>query len=169
MPDDPLSNTPLPPASDLQGDAGHDDALEVARGARLLRLRAARLTYAQMAEQEGYANAGNARRALGRALARHEAENVVELRAIENEALDQDERVIRQIILNVEAPDATRLRAIDTRTRLSARRSRLNGMDAPLQVEVSAGVQQQLAAALDSVREVIYGQVTDVTDEPMEA
>lgn len=167
------------PASENHGNPGHDTAEEVARGARLLRLRAARMTYDQIAQEEGYADKAAARNALMRALARHEAENARELRDLENMALDDDERVLRSIILNTSLSPSTRIKAIDSRVRLSARRSRLNGLDAPVAVQISAGVQAGLDDALSEletvvgeviqmpVREVTTGEDTD--DEAREA
>ena len=160
----------LPPASELQGNPGHDTALELARGARILRLRMARMTYEQIAEAEGYSDKATARNALIRALQRHEAENVTELRALENLALDDDERTLRTIITDRNVDASLRIRAIDSRTRLSARRSRLNGLDAPIQVALSAGAQADLADALAEAEAVLVrGEVLDSTDEREEA
>lgn len=156
----------LPPAGDLQGDHGHDTATVYARGARLLRLRTMRLTYAQIAESEGYADPASARNALIRALDRHEVENAGELRQIENMALDSDERVLRGVISDPAQPLTARLRAIDTRTRLSARRSRLNGLDAPVQVAISAGVQADLHDALAELDSVVAPLLAAVPDLP---
>lgn len=155
------------PASETQGDPGHDVATEYAKGARLVRLRAARLTYQQIAEEEGYADAAGARNALVRALKRHEAENVTELRALENLSLDDDERALRTIILTGKPAD--KIAAVNARVRLSARRARLNGLDAPLQIALSAGVAADLADALAEAEavftEVVPGMVTSVRDE----
>lgn len=165
----------LPPASTAHGDPDRADT--VARGARLLQLRSAGMTYEQIAREEGYSDKSSARQALLRALDRHEAENVVELRTLENMRLDSDERVLRAIISDTTAPAATRLRAIDTRTRLSARRARMNGLDAPVAVTISAGVEAALEDALRDLDEVLReqlgdavvpGEVSDVTDERME-
>lgn len=159
----------LPPASEAQGNAGHDAALELARGARLLRLRAARMTYEQIASEMGYADKAAARNALIRALTRHEAENVTELRTLENLALDDDERTLRGIIADRDAPSTLRIKAIDSRTRLSARRSRLNGLDAPIQVALSAGVAADLDDALAEAEAVLVrGEVLASSDERLE-
>lgn len=161
------------PASEDQGNSGHDTAAEMGKAIRALTLRIGRASYAQIAEQLGYADPASARHLVMRALSRRESEQVEELRALENAALDADETELRLIIGDRSKPEGVRLRAIDTRTRLSARRARLNGMDAPVQVEVSPGVQQQLQAGLTSLREAVYGlvvegEVTDVSDERLE-
>lgn len=158
----------VPPPSERRGDHGHDQALDRANGAKLLRLRAARMTYEQMATELGYADGSGARQALMRALDRHEAENARQLRDLENMALDSDERVLRTIIGDTTAGHAARIRAIDARTRLSARRARLNGIDAPVQVQLSAGVAADLADALRELDETygyVPGEVLASTDE----
>lgn len=132
------------PASERRGDPGHDQAHDRAAGAELMRLRMMGMSYAQIAVQAGYADGSGARNALLRALDRHEAENATQLRTVENLRLDADERVLRSIIgdTNQKIPD--RLKAIDSRTRLSARRSRLNGLDAPVQVQLDIDAAREL-------------------------
>jgi hypothetical protein len=41
----------------------------------------------------------------------------------------------------------------------------MNGLDAPVQVQISSGVRQELDSALQRAREVILGEVTAVHDE----
>lgn len=168
----------LPPARQAQGDPGHDQAGEYLRGIKLIRLRRARLTYAQIAAEMGYYDASAARQALLRALDRHEADDARTLRILENHALDADESTLRGIIGNTQASAAERIRAVDARTRLSARRSRLNGLDAPIQVAISAGVEADLADALTDLAAILAETGVDVvpgtvlssaTDTPLEA
>lgn len=142
----------LPPAGDRQGNPGHDTALERATGIRLLTLRTQGLTYEQIAQEMGYADGSGARHALRRALDRHEAEAAADLRHIENMRLDADERALRGIIGNAQAPAKDRIAAVNSRTRVSARRARLNGLDAPIAVTLSAGVSADLADALAEAR-----------------
>lgn len=153
---------------------GHDQAQDRAVGIRLLTHRANRMTYAQIAEVEGYADASGARMALLRALARHEAESAHELRTIENMALDTDERALRTIISNPALPGKDRVAAVNARTRLSARRARLNGLDAPVQIAVGAGSLAELDDALTLLEEIVKGQVVGShelgpDDEPLTA
>ncbi len=154
----------------------------MSRAIRALTLRVGGATYEQIAERMGYGDGSGARQIILRALSRREAEAVEELRLIENARLDADEQILRLIISGQQVdrdetgqptgprPTITeRMRAVDTRTRLSARRARMNGLDAPLAVQVSAGVQADLADALqelDSVVRTVMGEVTDVHDEP---
>lgn len=118
-------------------------------------------TWQQIAEECGYADRGAAHHAVMGWLRANVGDQVNELRILENERLDADETVLRSIIEDPNLDVKSRLRAIDTRTRLSGRRSRLNGMDAPAQVAISAGVQQQLQGALQSLREAVYGHVVE--------
>lgn len=155
-----------PPAHARRGGPGQDQAIDRANAVRLLTLRAAGLTYDQIAREVGYADGSGARNALLRALDRHEAENAAHLRTLENMRLDSDERVLRGIIGNSDLSAAERVRAIDARTRLSARRSRMNGLDAPVKVEVDAGTQAQLDDALAHLERVVLGEVVDVAEDP---
>lgn len=157
----------LPPAhEDHGGYTGHELARAAARRTMAVRLRLSGATYQQIADQCGYSNKSNARQVVLRALTRLEVESVGELRALENARLDADEMVLRSIIAKGSNKPADRIRAIDSRLRLSARRARLNGLDAPLQVALSAGVTASLEDALAEAEALIRGEVIDVHDEP---
>lgn len=157
-------------ATGTQGD--NDLSRAAARRIRAVRLRIDGATYDQIARICGYSDKKAAWDAVHRALARTEVENVTELRQIENMRLDSDERVLRAIIADSGAKPETRIRAIDSRLRLSARRGRLNGTDAPVQVALSAGVASDLADAIREAEEVLTGfvpgeVVSSVDDEPL--
>lgn len=159
----------LPPASEFVGDPGHELAAAAARRAQAVRLRLSGATYEQIAQTVGYSDKSTARQVVLRSLTRLEAESVVELRALENARLDADELVLRSIIQDPTARVPDRLRAIETRTRLSARRARMNGLDAPLQVELSAGVRADLEDAISEAEAAlssVVGEVLNVSDEP---
>lgn len=155
----------LPAASERQGDPGHDQATDRVVGIRLLTMRAAGMTYQQMADELGYASSSGARQALLRALDRHEVESAKHLRALEHEAYLSDQRVLRAIISDTSAGTSNRIKAIDARTRSSARFARLMGLDAPVQVALSVGLQAELDDALAEVRQVVMGEATDVHDD----
>lgn len=159
----------LPPASTDHGSGAHDLGRAAARRVQAVRLRMSGATYDQIAEACGYSDKGSARHAVMRALTRLEAESVGELRALENARLDADEVVLRSLIADRSQTANTRIRAIDSRLRLSARRARLNGLDAPLQVALSAGVTAELEDALAEAAALIEGEVLDVLDEPLTA
>lgn len=166
--DEDLTQVPLPPATDRRGVPGHDQALERATGAKLLADRSFGFTYEQMAQRHGYADGSGARQALLRALDRHEADKANHLRHIENERYELDQATLRAIIADPEATPAMRIRAIDARTRAAARHARLNGLDAPVQVQLSAGIQAELHDALTELGEqlgVVPGEVLNYADE----
>ena len=157
----------LPPASGDHGNGAQDLARATARRIAAVRMRMGRATYEQIAEACGYTDRGTARKVVVRALQKIEAESVQELRILENTALDADEMVLRTIISTPTAPAGDRIRAIDSRLRLSARRSRLNGLDAPIQVALSAGVAADLQDALAEA-ESVFGEVLYTEDERLE-
>jgi hypothetical protein len=159
----------LPPATEDQGNAGHDLAKAAARRAQAVRLRLSGATYEQIAQVAGYSHKAAARNAVMRALTKVEAESVSELRVLENARLDADEMVLRAILQDASAPARTRIAAVDARLRLSARRSRLNGLDAPVQVALSAGVAADLQDALAEAEAVfVEGTVLSSEDERLE-
>lgn len=157
----------MPPASEFQGSS--DLARATARRARAVRLRLSGASYDEIARLAGYSDRKAAWNAVTRALQQVEAESVGQLRQIENMALNRDDTVLRQIIDSTNTPAAVRVRAIDSRLRLSARRSRLNGLDAPIQVALSAGVAADLADALAEAEEVMQafvpGEVLESRDD----
>lgn len=150
--DDPT--VPLP-ANTMQGRSNVDERMK--REATALRLRRLGMTYDQVAEQMGFADKSGARQLVVRALERQVSENVVELRALENERLDTSTQALMGIIAGRDVDPASRIRAVDAYTRVSARRARLNGLDAPLQMEVSTGASAELVDALALLESVTLG------------
>lgn len=159
--DDPLTNG-LPPASETVGVPGHDTATSMARGARIVRLRAMGATYAQIAQAEGYTDPGTARHALVRTLRAHQADAVADLRAVEDERLDIGLAAIVPLLSHTDPH--VRLKAHAELVRNSKRRSDMWGLDAPKQVLLSAGVQADLDRVLGELENVVLGEV--VPDEP---
>ena len=170
------------PASAMQGNPGHDEAGHLDRVRRIARYRRLGLTYDQIAQQMGYSSKSAPRQLLLRWLQSEPAENVNELRLLENERLDLGlQAVLPLVTMPIEGtpglPENARtidprvkLRAVDSLVRLSARRSRLNGLDAPLQVAISTGATAELddaLALLESAvqRMVIPGEVVESHDD----
>lgn len=162
----------LPPASELRGDPGHDQAMDRMRGVALMKDKALGFTYTEMAQRHGYNDHSAVRQALLRALDRHEADSAATLRAVENERYELDQRALRLLIADTTLSADKRIRAIDARTRSAARHARLNGMDAPVQVQLSAGIQAELSDALEELAEVMElrpgtdGVYSTDTDDP---
>lgn len=150
--------TDFPSASSMQGRPGNDSAAAAATRIRAVSLRLAGLSYDQIAEQAGYSDRSTARHAVMRALDRAEEANVGELRTVENHRLDRAQAAIWPAVLRGDT------KAVDTFLRLSARRSRLNGLDAPQVLEVSSPARVALEDALGQLREVVLGQVIEEGD-----
>lgn len=139
------------PASADRGNAGTDPARATARRTQAVTLRLAGLTYEQIAERAGYGDRHAARNTVMRALREVEAENVQELRQVENARL---ERATAAIWPKVLAGD---VRALEAWLKVSERLSKLNGLDAPTQVAISTGVQAELSDALGLLQEAVLG------------
>lgn len=148
----------LGPASDDQGVPGHDLARASARRAQAVALRLAGMTYEEIAVQAGYSDKSAARHAVLRALDRVEAESVQEYRELENARLDRAQAAIWTQVV------AGDIKAVLAFLRLSARRARMNGLDAPQAVTVSTPDRVQLEAMIADFRtgvETVLGEVTD--------
>lgn len=151
VPDD----LPIPPASERVGTPGQDLALDMAVMTRLIRLRVAGMTYDQLAVEGGYADASGARSAILRALRRHEAEAVNDLRTLEDARIDSVVRTATEIQGDRGMSPIVRLRAADTLLRAGKQRRDLHGLDAPKQIIISAGVASDLERALDDLEDAV--------------
>lgn len=174
-----ILNADMPPASAMVGVPGHDQSMDAARKIRMLQARIAGATYEQIAEAEGYADRTGARNTIIRAMREHASESVQELRELENSRLDRAQAAIWPFIVAPHNPEApgyvppeVRMQAVTTFVRLSKRRADMNGLDAPKQVQVSAGVMSELEQAFGQLRLIVTGEaedVTEVAEDPPEA
>lgn len=155
----------LPPASEAHG--APDKVAATLRAAEIAEKRGRGLTWAQIADEMGYADKTGPRNLLKTYASRLLADNVSEMRAIWNERHEQQARAMLLILADRNNTTvAERTRASAELTRIGARVARLNGLDAPMQVQVSAGLQAELADALGELAEVVLeGDVIEVTDE----
>lgn len=149
-------------------DGVRDVALVLSRVARAAELRLQRYTWQQIADECGYAGKGAACNAVLTYLRKHAHENATALREVENLKLDDDEVELLALRDDTEQEPRVRIRAIEARLRLSARRSRMNGLDAPVQVQLSAGVAAELEDALSEWEDAVAGEVTAVHEEPLD-
>jgi len=103
----------------------------------VVRMRAAGMTFDEIAKQVGYKSRSGAKEAYDRALEMYGTEAVGNLRALEGERLEQLWRQTFSRLL--ERPDDAREFAalINAAVRISSQRSSLFGLDAPKQVEVT--------------------------------
>lgn len=125
-------------------------------------------TWDEAATAAGYTNRGTAYRSVMRLLGKRADAAAATLRAEANERHGAKIAMLEDIMFDLEQPEMVRLRAADAHTRAEARHARLNGMDAPVQVALSAGVSAALHDALADLEQVVQGDVTAVTDEPIE-
>lgn len=135
----------LPSATEHKGNPGGDKATASARRNQAVTYRLAGMTYEKIAETLGYYDGGAARNVVMRALEHVEAESVRDLRSVENARLDRAQAAIWPRVLQGENS------AVGLYLRISERRARLNGLDAPVQVAVTpttVEVQQWVAQVL---------------------
>jgi len=143
---------------------------EESRRSEALSLRMAGLTYSQIAERLEISETA-ASELIGRTLEHGNAPEVDELRALENARLDRSQASIWSRVLEGDT------QAIDAFLRISQRRARLNGMDAPVRVDLSVSVRQEMESALTALEAVVLNtattaagirpyQVVDSDDDP---
>lgn len=126
-------------------------------------------TWAKAAEVAGYTNKGSAYRAAMKLLGRRVDATVAQLREEANARTAERMAVLSEMVYDLDLSPETRLRAHAEFTRLEARHARLNGMDAPIQVALSAGVAADLEDALAEAEAVLMpGEVLAVHDEPIQ-
>ena len=113
------------------------------KAAQALALRKTGATYEQIAAHLGYSSRQSANRAVLRLLAAHEAENVADLRTLENMRLDDLLFAVYKAALGGD------LGAIDRALRIMERRAKLLGLDAPVKQEISGTDGAPLSITID--------------------
>lgn len=103
----------------------------------VVRLRAAGLTFDEIADRVGYASRSGAKEAYDRALELYGREAVADLRELEGERLEQLWRYTFGRILNNPDTTAEFVALVNSAVRISNSRSSLYGLEAPKQVELS--------------------------------
>ena len=132
---------------------------QAARRAEALAYKLAGLPNAQIAERMGVSESGVID-LINRTLERATNKAAEEMRDIENARLDRAQAAIWTKVL------AGDTKAVDTFLRISQRRARLNGLDAPTSINLSVSVRQEMEAALATLENVVLGQViSSSTDE----
>jgi hypothetical protein len=122
-------------------------------------------TWEEVAQVCGYASRGSAHSAVTAHLRRNVDQNVTDMRAIEGRRFDADELRLRQIIAT-STDEKMVIRAIEARTRLSARRARLFGLDAPLNVSLDLTAAQ--AFLVDRVQGILARRQAETGGQPPE-
>lgn len=150
-----ISELPPTPTSKAPNSQGADQ--NRLRCIQALQLRMGGLSYAQVGEAMGVGT-NAARDMIKRALNRAEKVAASDLRALENERLDRLQAAIWTKALNGD------LQAVDRVLRISERRARLNGLDAPSSVNISVGVRAEMEQAMQELQTVIMGEVVEEAD-----
>lgn len=128
------------------------------RRRRVVELRAARMTWQQIADSVGYRSKSAAFGAFQVALKEQPAEAVHELRLLELESLDRAERALWPDIRPVAQDDHAGARrrdfAIDRLLRIKERRAALLGLDAPARTDLRVSSEELRAQLREEAREV---------------
>lgn len=111
----------------------------VERDAHAARLRAANMSWRQIADVLDYTDESSARRAAQRALDAVPVDAAEQLRAVENVRLDY---LLEKLAPGIDAGDVP---AIEAARKISESRRRLYGLDGPIQVNLTETTQADLA------------------------
>lgn len=132
--------------------------LHQARRTEALALILAGLSYEQVAERLDISMRG-VYDMVNRTL--HNAENrvVEEMRNVENARLDRVQAAIWPKALKGD------IKAVDAYLKISARRAKMNGLDAPTKVNLSLNVRTEMEQALNELEQVVLGEVLPDVDE----
>lgn len=145
-------------------DGDRDAARVLQRRTEAASLKLQGLTWAQIAEQTGYASAGSAYTAVMPWLRRQADETITDLRDVTNARL---ERVMAALYPKAIAGD---VKAAAEFRRYVADFRRHNGLDAPVQVQISTGAAARLQDVLANAEQVVLGLVVesshDLDDPP---
>ena len=129
-------------------------SVERSRRVEALSLRIAGLTYEQIADRLNISKDG-ARDLINRTLDRAENQVVQEMRDLEGARLDRSQAAIWSKVLEGD------VKAVDSFLRISQRRARLFGLDAPTAINLNVGVRAEMEQALDNLQQVVLGKVLD--------
>lgn len=154
----------LPPATVDQGDADRINAL--LRAAEAMRLRAMGLSWTVISERQGYSDRNGSRQLVERYATDLLAEQQEQMRATWNETHRLQLASAAAIMADPNATPLVKLRASDTITRIARSSAKLNGLDAPIRIEVGDAARAAVEQALSLLEDTVLGEVTDVRDEP---
>lgn len=135
--------------------------LQAARRVEALSLRIAGFSHSQIAERLGISPQGVSD-LISRSLDLAENRSVDEMRALEGARIDRAQSAIWAKVLEGD------LKAVEAYTRLSARRSKLFGLDAPTRIDMTLSVKQEMEMALKELENVILGEVVYRDDEELD-
>ena len=126
-----------------------------------MQLRLAGLSYQAIGDRLGIGESA-VRAMLTRAFERAEAQGVQQLRDLENARLDRVQMSIWSDVLKGD------LKAIQVFLRISEMRSKINGLFAPTQMQVSMTIRQEMQDALDGLEQLVLQEPMMVLEERRE-
>jgi transposase len=130
-----------------------------ARRIEALSLKLAGVSTAQIAERMGI-QPDTVRKLIARTLRTAENRAVEQMRTIENARLDRAQAAIWSQVL------AGDVRAVIAFLQISARRAKLNGLDSPTKIDISADVRSEMERALaDLERVVLAGEIEPLAED----
>lgn len=136
-----------------------------ARAAEAVRLRAEGLPYREIAEQLGFSSENAANKAVLALMRRTETEAVDELRTLETVRLDRLWRsAVRGIERSEKSEQGVSAALITAAVRVSERRARLLGLDAPARVDMGAA-DVDLEAVAREFTELFSHQPTEKNED----
>jgi hypothetical protein len=146
----------MPPVDDLE-EARRKRAAN--RRTEALALRMAGMTFEQIGERLSI-TADSAVELINRTISRVGNQVAEEMRELEGARLDRSQAAIWSKVLEGD------LHAVDSFLKISARRSKLFGLDAPTQLNISYNVRQEMEQALANLERTVLGQSVVVSDVP---
>jgi DNA-binding CsgD family transcriptional regulator len=154
------SNAARDSAEETLRGRGNEVQVQQQRRSEAVSLRLAGMSYEQIGERLGIS--GNAaEQMIGRALDRNEVRSVSQLRAEENARLDRAQMAIWGKVIEGD------IKAIGTFLQISAARSKMNGLYAPTQVQVSMTIRQEMEEALQSLETLVLGESQYAQSDPV--
>lgn len=132
--------------------------LQASRRTEALSLRLAGLTYEQIGERLKISPSGAAN-LIARSLSRAEQMSVDQLRATENARLDRAQMAIWPQVLQGDQ------KAIGMFLRISAARRQMNGLNAPVKLNISMSIKQEMEAALNDLEALVLDADARVVNE----
>ena len=142
---------------DHENDPQHGKAYRHARRAEAVTLAMAGLTYEKIGEELGISTSA-AWHLVNRTIAETRNYAVDHLRLLENARLDRALTAIWNKVLEGDPA------AVSSFLRISERRAKLNGLDAPTKVQMSVSVRQEMEERLAELQQVIDAEVVDEED-----
>jgi DNA-binding CsgD family transcriptional regulator len=125
---------------------------EKARRIEALSMKLAGFSYEQISDRLEITES-SVKDLISRTLSRAESQGATGLREIENARLDRAQAAVWTKVLEGD------LHAVDVFLRISARRAKMNGFDAPTQINLSVNVKQEMEQALAALESVVLGEV----------